>query len=152
MSRLAMQIDGPRLVLAGRMDDATALDAVQLPAGGIVVDTSGVTFVSSYGMREWLRFVRRMRGQGPVILDRVADMLMAHMNLIGEFAKLVTITSFYTQYECASCGAESAGLVEVQTHADALRAMQLPKFACPECGAAMTAADLPERYLTIFRA
>lgn len=151
MSRLAVQVEGPRVVLAGRMDDSTRLEGVQFPAGGIVVDTSGISFVSSYGMREWLHFVRRAHQQGPVVLDRVADMLMTHMNLIGEFARSVTVASFFAHYECSACGAEAPALVDVQAHAGTLRAMQMPRFACPECGAAMTAADLPERYLTIFR-
>ena len=152
-SRLDLRVDGPRVTLTGRIDDAASLEplAAQLPTGGVVIDTSGVTFVNSVGMREWLRLVRALRARGPVVLERVADVLITQMNLIPEFATSVQISSFHAQYVCASCGHESAPLVDVQTHAKTLQAMKAPKLPCPECGAAMDLGDFPERYLSIFR-
>ena len=152
-SRLDMRVDGPRVVLSGRIDDTTSFEQLtsQLPAGGVTIDTSGVTFVNSIGMREWMRLVRALRDRGPVTLERVADVLMTQMNMFPEFATSVTIASFFAQYACPSCGAESAMLVDAVEHADALRAMRAPKLPCEECGAAMALGDYPERYLTIFK-
>jgi predicted RNA-binding Zn-ribbon protein involved in translation (DUF1610 family) len=151
-SRLDMRVDGARVALSGRIDDSASFESLaQLPAGGVAIDTSGVTFVNSIGMREWIRLIRLLRERGPVVLERVADVLMTQMNLIPEFARSVSITSFHAQYVCPSCGAESAPLVDAIAYGDSLRAMKAPKLPCPECGSAMDLGDFPERYLTIFR-
>jgi hypothetical protein len=144
--RLDVQVAGNRVTLAGRIDDTTALAALpaQLAAGDVVIDTEGVTFVNSIGMREWIRLLRALRGR--VRLDRVADVLMTQMNLIAELEGAVAISSFHAQYVCPSCGHEGTPLVDAGT---GLAAM--PALPCPECGSAMELADFPERYLMIFK-
>jgi len=154
IGRLDAEVHGARLVLAGRIDDAAgALGELigHLPAGDVVIDTSGVTFVNSIGMREWMRLVRALRGRGAVTFERVADVLMTQMNLIPEF-KGVAIASFHAQYVCPSCGNEATPLLDVATHGAQLRQMTAPKLPCPECGSAMDLGDFPERYLSLFRA
>ena len=144
--RLDVQVAGNRVTLAGRIDDTAALSELpaRLPAGDIVIDTEGVTFVNSIGMREWIRLLRALRGR--VRLERVADVLMTQMNLIAELAGAVTISSFHAQYVCPSCGHEGTPLVDAT---QGLKAM--PALPCPECGSAMELADFPERYLMIFQ-
>ena len=142
--KLDVQVRGNHVTLAGRIDDAAAFAELpaRLPAGEVVIDTEGVTFVNSIGMREWIRLVRALREAGRAVrLERVADVLMTQMNLIAELRGAVTISSFHAQYVCPACGAEAAPLVDAR----------LPPVPCPECGAAMELADFPERYLTIFK-
>ena len=151
--QLEVEIAGARAVLRGRLDDTCQLGelASRLPAGDVVLDTAGVTFVNSIGLREWARLLRTLRGRGTVVLDAVSDVLITQMNLISEFHG-VTITSFHAAYVCPACGCESAPRIDAALHADALRALQAPAMPCPECGAATDLADYPERYLSIFRA
>ena len=153
MTRTNVRIDGARVIIAGRIDDGSSFEgiAARLPGGRITIDTSDVTFVNSVGMREWIRFLRALRAEHPVTLERVADVLMTQMNMIRELAGSVQISSFHAQYVCASCGHESAPVVDAIANADALRALKAPKLPCPECGAAMDLGDFPERYLSIFR-
>ena len=153
IGRLDAEISGARLVLAGRIDDSAGAlaDLVrQLPAGDVVIDTSGVTFVNSVGMREWMRAIRALRERGTVTFEAVADVLITQMNLIPEFTG-VQIASFHAQYLCPACGNEATPLIDVATHGAGLRAMKAPKMPCPECGAAMDLGDFPERYLSLFR-
>ena len=150
-------IVGPpvRVVMAGRIDDTVTLGelAAQVPAGEVVIDTSGVTFVSSIGLREWMRLVRALRERGqPVTLERVADVLMTQMNMISELAAAVRVASFHAEYVCPRCGAEAMPVIDAVLHAHLLHQMQAPAMPCDECGAAMELADFPERYLSIFRA
>jgi anti-anti-sigma regulatory factor len=156
LGRLDVQIDPAtrRVVMTGRIDDSSALSEVllPLPKGPVVIDTSGVTFINSIGMREWIRLVRAIRDRGDTItLERVADVLITQMNLIPEFAGAVTIVSFHAQYVCPGCGAESAPVVDAVAHATELGAMRAPRLPCSECGAAMELGDFPERYLMLFR-
>ncbi|MBS1122864.1 MAG: hypothetical protein H6Q90_5092 [Deltaproteobacteria bacterium] len=145
-----------RITLAGRIDDASPLGPLgaRIPAGDVTIDTSGVRFVNSIGMREWVRLLRVLRDRGTVTLERVADVLMTQMtqmNMIADLGSNVRITSFHAQYVCPACGAEGTPLVDVNVHGEALARLQAPKLPCPECRAQMELADVPERYLTVFR-
>lgn len=144
--RLDVAVAGNRVTMAGRIDDTTSFADLpaRLPAGEVVIDTEGVTFINSIGMREWIRLVRALRGR--LRLERVADVLMTQMNLIAELAGAVTISSFHAQYVCPSCGAEAQPLVEATG-----RLAAMPALPCPECGSPMELGDFPERYLTIFK-
>lgn len=152
LGRLDIELAPGRLVLAGRIDDACPLGdfAAQVPAGDVAIDTDGVTFVNSIGMREWMRLVRALRDRGAVTFERVADVLITQMNIRPEF-RGVPVTSFHAQYVCPACGAEGAPLVDAVAHADSLRRMAAPKLPCPECGKPMDLADFPERYLSLFK-
>jgi len=143
-----------RIAMAGRIDDSATLGglAPQVPPGSVVIDTGGVTFVNSVGMREWLRLLRALRARGErVVLERVADVLMTQINMIHEFRDTVVIVSFHAQYVCPACGAEAAPLVDAVANAEALRELKPPRLPCPECGAEMELGDFPERYLSVFR-
>ena len=154
LGRLEVRITGARAALAGRMDDASPLTeiAAALPPGDVVIECGGVTFVNSFGTREWLRLLRALSERGTVTLERVADALMTQMNLIPEFAERARITSFHAQYLCPACGAHAAPLIDAVAHAAQLAAMRMPPVTCRECGAAMESADFPERYLCLFSA
>jgi hypothetical protein len=154
IGRLDAEVTGARLVLAGRIDDSAGGLAEllgHLPAGDVTIDTSGVTFINSVGMREWMRVIRALRERGTVTLEHVADVLMTQMNLIPEFQGVV-IASFHAHYVCPACGNEAAPVVEVAVHAAQLRKMIAPNLPCPECASAMDLGDFPERYLSLFRA
>ena len=151
--KLEVSVAGNRVTMVGRIDDsATFADLpARLPASEIAIDTDGVTFINSLGMREWIRLLRALRETGrSVRLERVADVLITQMNMIAEL-KGVTISSFHAQYVCPACGAESAPLVDAVANAPLLRELKAPAMPCPECGAAMELGDFPERYLMIFK-
>ncbi len=152
LGRLDVELTPGRLVLAGRIDDASPLGdlAPQVPAGDVTIDTAGVTFINSIGMREWMRLVRGLKKKGEVTFAGVADVLITQMNLRPEFHGS-RITSFHAQYLCPSCGAEAALLVDAVTYGELLRRMQVPRLPCPECGKQMDLADFPERYLSLFK-
>jgi anti-anti-sigma regulatory factor len=154
IGRLDVRLDGKRVVMAGRLDDASAVSdlAGELPADVVVIDTAAVTFINSVGMREWTRLLRGLRQRGTkVSLEAVADVVMTQMNLIGEWVGALDIRSFHAQYACPVCGAEHAPLIDAVAHGALLRKMSAPHVPCPECGAASELADFPERYLTIFQ-
>jgi hypothetical protein len=156
LGRLDVSVVGSRVTLVGRIDDMSQLGEVtsQIPPEDITIDTDGVTFVNSIGMREWIRLLRSLSVvmTRTVTLERVADVLITQMNLIPSFGMNVRIASFHAQYECAKCGAEAAPVVDAIANAELLRQLKAPQLPCPECGAPMELADFPERYLTVFKA
>jgi DNA-directed RNA polymerase subunit RPC12/RpoP len=156
LGRLEVTVTGARVEMVGRIDDASPLGELwmQLPATDLAIDTGGVTFVNSVGMREWIRLLRSLTGGGTrtVTLERVADVLITQMNLIPSLGPNIRIASFHAQYACNGCGAEVAPLVDAVQHAALLRQLKAPSVPCPECGSGMELADFPERYLTLFKA
>jgi anti-anti-sigma regulatory factor/DNA-directed RNA polymerase subunit RPC12/RpoP len=151
--QIASTADGARVVLVGRLDDTCQVGelAAQLPPGHVVIDTAGVTFVNSIGIREWIRLLRALRERrSQVDLEGLADVLMVHMNVLAEFRGLARITSFHATYTCMACGYEAAMPIDAVGHLDELRKLRTPTLVCPECGGAMELADFPERYLSIF--
>jgi hypothetical protein len=152
LGRLEIEIAGSRVTLAGRIDDASPLGELvpRIPPGAVSIDCGGVTFVNSFGMREWLRLVRALGERGPVTLERVADVLMVQMNLFAEFRDRVRIASFHAPYFCPACGAEAAPLIDAAANAGLIAARRSPPIPCGECGAQMELADFPERYLCVF--
>lgn len=153
LGRLDLTVAGNQLTLSGRIDDTSPIGELvdALPHGEVVIDTGGVTFVNSIGMRELIRLVRGLRARGVVVFERVADVLMIQLNMMAELGSSVQIRSFHAQYACPACGAEAAPLVDTATHAAALSQLKAPAMPCPDCGAAMELADFAERYLSVFR-
>lgn len=154
LGRLEVQIEGDRVTMRGRIDDSVVFAELlpHLPPGDVVIDTGGVTFMNSIGMREWGRLLRALRERGSAVtLERVADVLITQLNVLRDPAVSVTIKSFQAQYVCPRCGAEHVLLVEVAPHAQALRRLEPPRMPCPECSGSMELGDFPERYLTIFK-
>lgn len=154
LGRLDVEIEGAELTLFGRIDDAAPLGTLldQVGHGEVTIDTDGVSFVNSIGMREWIRLIRGLRERGDtVVLTRVADVLMAQLNMVSEMKDKVRIASFHAQYVCGACGAESAPIVDATEHAASLAKLVAPKLPCPECGQPMELGDFPERYLLIFK-
>ena len=93
LGRLDAELSPGRVVLRGRIDDASPLGelADQVSPGDVAIDTAGVTFINSIGMREWMRFVRALKARGRVTFERVAAVLITQMNLLPEFDALENV-------------------------------------------------------------
>ncbi|MEZ4359425.1 MAG: hypothetical protein R3B48_04535 [Kofleriaceae bacterium] len=154
LGRLSVTTSSNRLELSGRLDDAAPLSSLATSelAREVVIDTGGISFVNSIGIREWMRLLRTLREAGiRVTLESVADVLITQMNMIPEARGDATISSFHALYVCEACGGEATPKIEVAPHRDALANLQAPSVPCGECGGKMDLADYPERYLTVFR-
>jgi hypothetical protein len=154
LGSLAVTIEPGRIALAGRIDDTARLASLldRVAPGAVVIDAGGVVLVSSVGLREWARLVRALAARGPVTLERVPDLLMMQLGLIPALARDAQIASFRAPYLCPQCGAESEPLIDARAHAAALAALRAPELPCAECGGAAALAELPERFLAVFRA
>jgi hypothetical protein len=142
------------LTFAGRIDDSALLVGLieQVRAAEVVIDTGGVAFINSIGVREWMRFLRGLAATGARIrLENVAEVIVTQMNLIPDLRAGATVVSVQAPYACDKCGAELGMLVDIGQHAEALRALQPPTYFCPECGGVMRLADYPDRYFSFLK-
>ncbi|MCE9579471.1 MAG: hypothetical protein K8W52_40490 [Deltaproteobacteria bacterium] len=153
--KLEVTIEGDatmrRVSLVGRIDESAHLDALvpTLAARELVIDSAGVAFINSIGVRDWIRLMRGLVDHGTkVVLEACSEPIVSQLNMIPAARAGVQIASVHVPYLCDACGLDAAMLVPVDAYGDALRAMKPPTLRCPECGGAMTLADLPERYFT----
>jgi anti-anti-sigma regulatory factor len=153
--KLEVTVEGDaarRLVsLVGRIDESAHLDQLveQIAAREVVIDTAGVYFLNSIGVRDWIRLLRGLDAHGSrLVLVRCSEPLVSQLNLIPNARGTATVASLHAPYLCDQCGLDSAMLLDVTAHDEELRAMKPPVMTCPECGGTMRLADLPERFFT----
>lgn len=145
MLRWQCENDGGRQVVAlvGVLDENADLRPLAELDGEVAIDLSGVRRISSTGVREWLDLLRKLAGRCKLSLIRCSPASVTQLNLIANFRGTAQVESFIAPYDCAMCGCECEVLL------DARRALVgVPAVECPDCGAAMVFAELPERYLT----
>lgn len=140
-----------RLVLRGRIDETSAFsDVAESLAGQVVIDLEGVSFINSIGVREWVRFLRRLRATCEKIsFARCSEAMVAQFAAIPDTVTGAQVRSFWAPYTCVQCEEERSLLVDVEPHLAALRRGQPPTFACARCGGTMRIDDLPDRYAAL---
>lgn len=155
LGRLEVVVTGDaarrHLAMRGRIDEtahlSTRLDAWR--ADVVVIDTAGVAFVNSIGVREWMRLLRGLAGAGAQVrLERCAEVIIEQINMIEEARGGAEVVSFHAPYQCTGCGHEASPVLDVAEHGDAMRRMAPPPIPCPECGAVMELYEVPERFFS----
>lgn len=147
---LTVRVVGAGVELTGAIDESAKLQQLVTHArsGRLVLDCAGITFISSYGVREWIMMQNAARDAGVRIeLRRVAEVLVHQLNIVTSTRGVSIVSSFYAPYECTPCEYEHQALIDVSAHGTALARRQPPVVACPSCGEPMTFSDPPELYL-----
>lgn len=142
--------EGVLLKLAGRIDETMTADQLQSTAAITVIDLDGVSLITSFGVREWLRSVELCRGYLGFVNCRPA--LVNQFNMVGRFSGRGQLLSFYAPYVCTSCNANFEVLLDVREHYSLLSGNQLPAQHCPQCQAEAELDDLPEALLSYITA
>lgn len=140
-----------QLALSGAIDETAGLNDLlgQANGGRLVLDLSGITFINSLGVRDWIRMQAKATEQKlQVELRRVAEVIVHQLNMIIATRGTARVTSFYAPYACDACGREESLLVDAVANGDQLAQLQPPTQTCPECGAQMAFNDFPERYFS----
>lgn len=149
--RLTITREGDALVLAGAIDETSALHELPSRAAGgrLVLDLAGVTFINSLGVRDWIRLqAAAQRGGLDVELRRVSEPLVHQLNMIIAARGAAHVASFYAPYACDACGREESLLIDAVAHRDGLLRLEPPPMTCPECAAPLAFNDFPERYFS----
>jgi anti-anti-sigma regulatory factor len=147
--------DGERhCALVGRLDEESPLRSLvpAIQARRVVLDTAGIDFINSIGVREWIHMLASLRrGGAQVTLIRASEPLTAQLSMLRATREACDIQSVHVPYECAGCLREENVLIEIGPNRSALLAMRPPVLPCPECGGRFELADLPERYFLFVR-
>lgn len=142
-------IESHALEFQGEIDERCQFAELATRLGPqVALDLGGITFVNSMGVREWIRFLRKLREIGArVTLRDCSEAIVYQMNMIPETRVGAQVESFQAPYDCPSCGHEASMRIVVAEHREALRRGAPPCFDCAECGEEMEFSELTERYL-----
>ena len=142
------QKDGvTHVALSGEVTEDTHFHPlVQSLRGPVVMDLSGVRRFNSFGVREWLGFMRALADPPrSVVFERCSLSVAAQLNMIANFAGPAQVKSVQAPYFCRPCTQEHLRLLE--TGPLAVKRLGEP-FPCPVCQAPMEFDDLPEEFLS----
>lgn len=130
------------VALRGAITEATDFARALEPGPRLVtIDLSSVDRVNSFGVREWIRFLKTLVDAGArVVLDRVSVPMVRQMNMIPQVRGGAEVRSVFAPYYCPACDDEqriplAAGSRSAPEHAP-----------CPACSAEMEFDDVPDAY------
>jgi anti-anti-sigma regulatory factor len=134
--------DGLAIRITGAITEGTDFAAALSAARGhVVVDLSGVERVNSYGVREWIHFLRSLEAKSSrVTLAGVSVVMVRQMNMIPEVRGKADVTNVFAPYYCPKC--EDERTVALPEHAKAAPA----HATCPECNTQMDFDDVADGY------
>jgi anti-anti-sigma regulatory factor len=151
-STFSCVVKGDAIAINGAIDETAQL--VDLlgsspPAARLVLDLSGVTFINSVGVREWVRLQTAARSrQIELELRGVAEVLVHQLNIVPAARAASRVISFYATYICDDCEDEQPMLIDVTKHHELLTRMQAPDVVCQPCQKKMTLINAPELYFS----
>lgn len=134
--------DERTVVVRGSITEATDFGPALVPGPvRVTIDLAHVDRVNSYGVREWIRFLKSLTDRGATItLDTVSVPMVRQMNMIPQARGNAVVRRVFAPYYCSQCDDE-------QRLAMPDGATSAPDEApCPACGAAMEFDDVPDAY------
>ena len=123
------------VVLDGVLDQSAQLPSLNLQGiDAVVFDFEGIQGINSYGIRQWLKFLRFLtKSRIRCIYRNCRPQIVDQINLVQGFCPETTeIESFYAIYCNSNCQKDC----EVEVRIEAKQAVRegLPCMTCKECG------------------
>lgn len=150
--QLASRGDAAIVLVAGMVDE-------HFPGFGdlgamrtVVLDLGGVTFVTSFGVRQWLRSIAAVpRTVEHLYLANCPPIIVDQLNMILGFGGTAKILSLLAPFACAQCGAASKAPIDVIAERDLIAQGALAPRPCAKCGGALQLDELFDSYFACLR-
>jgi serine/threonine protein kinase len=126
--------------------DAKGLVKAISQPGPIVFDFDRVRRITSYGIREWSRFLKMLPEDRYFCFVRCRPSVVAQFNVLANFGDRGEMVSFYVPYFCPQCSEKMELLVDVRTEKERLNALEAPPLQCARCRVDAELEDVPEIY------
>lgn len=124
-------------------DFAALLDACGTRS--LDVDLTDVTVINSCGVREWIRFVARLKEGGyDVRFHHCSSAVVRQLNLIADFCGPFAVESVLLPYFCDHCGTEQSVTLDLSSEAHVTVPEAIP---CNQCAREAEFDDIVDRYL-----
>jgi hypothetical protein len=142
---------GRVIALAGTIDETFEVGRLRDEIHGtVILDLDGVTRVTSYGVREWIRLVSSV-DVAYLAYVRCRAAVVAQFNMVPKFAGRGQVISLYLPFLC-DCGHEFELLRDLRRDYAALASFVIDPEPCSRCGKRAPLDELPESYLSFVAA
>lgn len=127
--------------------NAESLNALNSPSGLVRFDFSAVHYVTSLGIRDWIKWLEQ-KTISPVYV-RCSPAVVMQFNLIGEFfIHEGSVESLQVPFSCDRCDThEILEIVEGNHFHLGVKVKPIPCPQCPSCGEAMQSDYELSQYL-----
>ncbi len=115
----------------------------------LVIDVSGMTRMTSFGVRQWLKAIDALpKSVGDVYLLGCPTFFVDQLNMVLNFGGAARVLTVVAPYTCPSCGAESGETVDVLAERATLAKGGVPEKDCSRCGQKLEFDETPESYFS----
>ena len=116
-------------------------------ASTVVLDVSGLKFITSFGVRQWLR---AMAGFPPhvrdVYLAGCPRIFVEQLNMILNFGGNAQILTLLAPYRCPACGTETEHPIDAIAQGADIANGRFPERQCTKCNGKLILDEIPEMY------
>lgn len=111
----------------------------------VVVNLRNVRRYASWGMSEWMDFLRINAGR-ELYLVECSTYAMSQINLVTGLLGHAKLVSFYASYRCGSCSEEHETLFLIPRDRDVIRELPGSHHECPTCGGRARIEEYPAAF------
>ena len=115
----------------------------------IVISVGGMTRMTSFGVRQWLRSMDALpKTISDIYLLGSPTFFVDQLNMVLNFGGSAQILSVVAPYTCPSCGMESGETIDVLAERATLVKGAVPVKECRRCGGKLEFDETPESYFS----
>ncbi|MDQ3364384.1 MAG: serine/threonine protein kinase [Myxococcota bacterium] len=117
------------------------------PKKTLVINVSGMTRMTSFGVRQWLKGMDALpKSMTGLYLLGCPTFFVDQLNMVLNFGGASKILTVIAPYTCPSCGVESGETIDVLAERANLAKGGLPEKECTRCGGKLEFDETPESY------
>jgi anti-anti-sigma regulatory factor len=138
------------LRLVGTIDeDFNGEEVAEQTKGTLILDLGEVRRISSFGIREWVDFIRAAEKKAhSIYFIECSPKILDQFNMVANFGGSGKILSFYAPYRCDYCDDDRRRLVQVDESYELIKNLNLPDVPCESCGNPEYFDEDPEAFFT----
>ncbi|HEX4423499.1 MAG TPA: serine/threonine-protein kinase, partial [Kofleriaceae bacterium] len=125
----------------------TALASLGAAVKTVVLNVSGMTRMTSFGVRQWLRGMDSLpRTVSELYVLGCPTFFVDQLNMVLNFGGASQILTVVAPYVCTGCGGESEQTIDVLAERAALAKGGVPERTCPRCSGKLEFDETPESF------
>jgi anti-anti-sigma regulatory factor len=123
--------------------------AATIKAKTLVLDLADIKKISSFGIREWVDFVKAVGNHtDEIVLIECAPKVVDQLNMVGNFAGKGRCFSFYAPFRCDYCDNDARVLFQLDRDWDVIKSMKPAERGCDKCGEPQYFDEDPTTYFS----
>ncbi len=138
------------LRLVGTIDeDFNGEEVAEQVKGTLILDLGEVRRISSFGIREWVDFIKAAELKAhSIYFIECSPKILDQFNMVANFGGSGKILSFYAPYRCDYCDDDRRRLVQVDESYELIKNLNLPDVPCDSCSNPEYFDEDPEAFFT----